>query len=47
MEDAVLAVLRGGDERAIAAQHGLEPSELRRRLDAFMRAGRAALGQIR
>ncbi|WP_437586798.1 hypothetical protein [Sorangium sp. So ce1000] len=47
MEDAVLAVFRGGDERAIAAQRGLDPSELRRWLDAFMRAGRAALRQIR
>ncbi|WP_437523293.1 hypothetical protein WME79_33820 [Sorangium sp. So ce726] len=47
MEDAVLAALRGCDERAIAAQRGLKPSELRRWLDAFMRAGRAALRQIR
>ncbi|XXX78718.1 hypothetical protein WMF30_08070 [Sorangium sp. So ce134] len=42
-EAAVLAVLRGGDERAIAARHGIQAVELRRWVGAFLEAGRATL----
>jgi hypothetical protein len=43
MEDAVMAVLRGGDPGAIAAQRGIAEDALKRWTQAFLDAGRAAL----
>jgi transposase-like protein len=43
MEDAVMAVLRGGDTGAVAAQRGIAEDALKRWTQAFLDAGRAAL----
>jgi hypothetical protein len=45
-EAAVLAVLRGGEEGAIAAQHGVSAAEIRRWVGAFLEGGRAALRKL-
>ncbi|WP_437941638.1 hypothetical protein [Sorangium sp. So ce341] len=43
LAEAVLAVLRGGDERATALRYGIEAADLRRAVGVFLEAGRAAL----
>ena len=42
-EEAVLAVIRGADERVIAARHGIPVAELQRWVGAFLEAGCATL----
>ncbi|WP_437570126.1 hypothetical protein [Sorangium sp. So ce542] len=46
MEQAVVAVIGGGDARAVAARHGVEEAELRRWASAYVDAGRAALRRL-